>query len=108
MRHASLIALPGTIITCPGCQARIGTLRKALYQQWTFGLDAIRFERGQERTDCAQCRVCGASYAEVDVQRNVQSGKVTRTMLIHTDYGWLPRPPPGGAEPPRPPMRPAA
>lgn len=105
--RADTIAMEGAVITCPECNARIGTLIRTLYQGFTFGLDAIRFERGQEPLNgAATCRVCWASYAEQDVL--IRDGKQRATMLVHTDHGWLPKPPPNIPAPPRPPIKPAA
>lgn len=105
--RADTLAIEGTQILCPECKARIGVLRKTLYQGWTFGLDAIRFEHGQEpKNGQAQCRQCRASYAEWDL--HLKDGKRTRTMLVHTDRGWLPKPPPNAPAPPRTPIKPAA
>jgi hypothetical protein len=92
MKHATVIALAGAVLTCPQCHARIGVLRLPLYQEHTFGLDAIRFETGQEpANNQAACRKCGATYAEKDELLS-SGGEIT--MLIHTDQGWLPRLPP--------------
>ncbi|MGH6738125.1 MAG: hypothetical protein ACREDY_03655 [Bradyrhizobium sp.] len=107
LTRSDTIAMEGAVVTCPHCHARIGVLRKTLYQGLTFGLDAIRFERGQEPlNDQAACRVCRASYAEIDT--HVVDGRSKQTMLVHTDHGWLPRAPPNAPEPPRPPLKPAA
>jgi len=98
--QATLIAGEGCILTCPECRARIGTLVKPLYQQMTFGLDAIRFFAGQKpRQGSAHCNQCGGCYAELD------STPRSQTMLIHTDHGWIPKPPPNVKPPPRPTMR---
>jgi hypothetical protein len=98
MKHAEAIALAGAEITCPNCNTLIGVLRKPLYQGWHFGLDAIRFAKGQvPKKNQAVCRTCGASYAEMDYHA---TAKGTRsTMLVHTRFGWLPRRPPDVAAP---------
>lgn len=107
MKHATAIAIEGAVLICPECKARIGVLRNSLYQGWTFGLDAISFVEGQQpANNQAQCRCCGASYAEWD--RRFKNGKEVRTMLVHTDRGWLPKPPPNAPAPPRAPLKPAA
>ena len=100
IERATLLAVEGCVLTCPGCSDTIGILRKSLYQNHTFGLDAIAF-RGHQAplNQQAHCRLCGTSYAELDISRH------GRTMLIHTSHGWLPRPPPNVEAPPRAPIR---
>lgn len=83
--HAETIAIAGTVLTCPKCRARIGTLTKTLYQNFSFGLDAIRFETGHRpRKDQAKCGVCEADYSQVEHNKDGQR------MFVHTEYGWLP------------------
>lgn len=104
MEISQIVAIAGAHITCPHCHAAIGVLRSTLYQGWTFGLDAVRFESGQEPTDGqATCRVCGSSYAEIDLH-STPDGTV-RTTLLHTARGWLPKPPPNAPAPARKPIR---
>lgn len=98
--RAEPIAIEGAHITCPECGAAIGTLRKTIRQNFTFGLDAIRFEPHQGPINGqAICNVCHASWAEMDI---TLSGS---QMLVHTCFGWLPRPPPNVKPPERPPIR---
>jgi hypothetical protein len=83
-----LIAGTGTILTCPKCHAHIGRLQRPLYQGWTFGLDAIRFDEGQapdRNKPKAECRKCGAPYSEMTT--SLKAGQRT---WIHTAHGWLP------------------
>jgi len=105
IRIANLIALPGALVQCPQCSAQIGTLTKPWYQEQNPGLDTIRFERGQYPKNMkAQCRGCGASYAEVDTL--VRDGEArSLKMLLFVNGQWLPRPPPNVPEPPRLPIR---
>lgn len=104
LASAEQIAGPGAHITCPQCHKRIGTLTRTLYQGHTFGLDAIRFVAGQYPAGgAAACRKCGASYAEQDVTVSPKGGRSSK-MLVHTEYGWLPHPPPNVPPPPRKPI----
>lgn len=104
---AHVIALEGAHVVCPNCKATIGSLRKTLYQGWTVGLDAFEFVKGQEPVnDQAACRNCGASYCEHDIR--IRQGRKRAETLIHTSYGWFPRPPPNAPASPRKPIKPAA
>jgi hypothetical protein len=88
IQHSDLIAGAGTVMTCPQCHAKIGTLRKPLYQGWTFGLDIVKFFAGmQPEKDhpSANCRKCGAAYSEM-----LKSLTGVRKTWIHTEHGWLP------------------
>lgn len=100
MERADLIALPGAVLTCPQCHARVGSLTMPLYQLHTFPANAIKFEPGQEPAHGqAGCRRCGASYAEVNYTKSGQ------TMVIHTEFGWLPKAPGDAPAPKRAPIR---
>lgn len=107
LEKAELIALPGASIVCPRCHATVGTLIKALYQHYSFGLDAIRFETGMApKADHleATCRSCGCAYSTCDVHLAPADGhpferRQVITMFIHTDRGWLPKNPPPEIDP---------
>lgn len=87
LQSASIVADSGCVLTCPQCAAKIGTLRKALYQGWNFGLDIVKFEPDQVpgNPPKAECRKCGAAYSQMSA--SIAHGRQT---WIHTQFGWLP------------------
>ncbi len=103
--RSEIIAGEGAIVSCPHCHARVGILRKPLYQGWLFGLDAIDFYLGMApvaRLPEAVCRKCSTPYAETITERRTGRQK----MLIHFEepVGWKPHDPP----PRHSPLKPAA
>ena len=103
MKQFATIAIEGTVITCPTCHAHIGKLIKTLYAGYAPGLDLIRFEPGQTpRENAAACRKCGSTYMEGDV--HVVDNRRQCDVLLHTGFGWLPRPPANVPPPPRKPI----
>lgn len=96
MKTAELICMPGAVVTCPECSDEIGVTTEALYQEHTLGFQSIRFKPHQYPSNGqSHCRRCGCGYAEIEMS------SAGRKMLIHTTFGWLPRPPPNVAPPPR-------
>lgn len=101
---AALIALPGTHVTCPECHAQVATLVKAWRQGFNPGLNTLRFEPGMfPKHGSAHCPKCGGSYAETDTAKH-PDGTTSMQMLLHTDYGWLPKPPPDAPPPKKRPV----
>jgi len=92
MKRTTVIAIAGSIVTCPHCYARIGELATPLQQGWQFSADQIRFAKDQRSpSGQAICQSCLTRYAKLDTR--VVNGKEIREMLIHTDFGWRPRSP---------------
>lgn len=88
IQQGAMVAGAGAVMTCPKCHAKIGTLRKPLFQNHNFGLDIVRFEPGQEPKASdpkAQCRICDTAYAE-----KTKSMRHGLQNFIHTEFGWLP------------------
>jgi hypothetical protein len=74
MKRTTVIAIAGSIVTCPHCYARIGELAMSLQQSWQFSADTIHFAKGQRSpSGQALCRSCLTSYAKLDTR--VVNGK---------------------------------